>query len=293
MPGAPSVTSVNTTEQNTFRPRPSTILAAAVLTLTATVTTGVVSASAHGLGSPSATDFAAPDQVSELEFPTTISHRGGSDVYPEESMEGFTASAKDGFLPEMDIQFLEDGTPVLIHDDTADRTLNGASGPIRDLSREEWDAATIKHPQGGEPAQTVTLDEALDELGGKVVMVPEIKPGATSAEVDQVLDVFDERGLKDSLIVQSFDFEAAKTIAERGYTSLYLSGATLPKESFDEIAAAGIEWVGPSKNLPTRDLRKLDKAGFHVAPYTLGTAKDGHRLPGWIDGYFTDDAWTN
>ncbi len=208
-------------------------------------------------------------------------------------MEGLTASAKDGFLPEMDIQFLEDGTPVLIHDDTADRTLNGASGPIRDLSREEWDAATIKHPQGGEPAETVTLDEALDELGGEVVMVPEIKPGATSAEVDQVLDVFDERGFKDSLIVQSFDFEAAETIAERGYTSLYLMGSTLPTESFDEISDAGIEWVGPSKNLPTRDLRKLDKAGFHVAPYTLATAKDGHRLPGWIDGYFTDDAWTN
>ena len=282
-----------TTEQNKVRPRPSTILAAAVLTLTATLGPGVVAASAHSLGSSSENDYAAPHQVSELEFPTTISHRGGSDVYPEESMEGFTASAKDGFLPEMDIQFLNDGTPVLIHDDTADRTLNGASGPIRNLSREEWDAATIKHPQGGEPAQTVTLDEALDELGGEVVMVPEIKPGATSAEVDQVLDVFDERGLADSLIVQSFDFEAAKTIAERGYTSLYLSGATLPQESFDEIAAAGIEWVGPSKNLPTRDLRKLDKAGFHVAPYTLGTAKDGHRLPGWIDGYFTDDAWTN
>ena len=194
-------------------------------------------------------------------------------------MEGFTASVKDGFLPEMDIQFLEDGTPVLIHDDTADRTLNGVSGPIRDLSLEEWDAATIKHPQGGEPAQTVTLDEALDELGGKVVMVPEIKPGATSAEVNQVLDVFDERGLKDSLIVQSFDFEAAKTIAERGYTSLYLSGATLPKESFDEIAAAGIEWVGPSKNLPTRDLRKLDKAGFHVAPYTCPKQRTGTACP--------------
>ncbi|MBU5899840.1 hypothetical protein JVW24_22255, partial [Vibrio cholerae O1] len=37
--------------------------------------------------------------------------RGGALVYPEESMEGFTASARDGFLPEMDIQFLRDGTP--------------------------------------------------------------------------------------------------------------------------------------------------------------------------------------
>ena len=282
---------MNTTEQNTFRPRPSTILAAAVLTLTATVTTGVVSASAHGLGSPSATDFAAPDQVSELEFPTTISHRGGSDVYPEESMEGFTASAKDGFLPEMDIQFLEDGTPVLIHDDTADRTLNGASGAIRDLSREEWDAATIKHPQGGEPAQTVTLDEALDELGGKVVMVPEIKPGATSAEVDQVLDVFDKRGLKDSLIVQSFDFEAAKTIAERGYTSLYLLGATLPKESFDETAAArASSGSGREESADQGPARNSTRQVSTSLPTLLGMAKDGHRLPGWIDGYFTDDA---
>ncbi|WP_262778357.1 hypothetical protein [Brevibacterium permense] len=37
---------------------------------------------------------------------------------------------------------------------------------------------------------------------------------------------------------------------------------------------------------------EVDKAGFHVAPYTLETAKDGQRLPGFIDGYFTDGAWT-
>lgn len=283
---------MTTIEQKSSRPRTASVLSAAALSLAVIAGTAAAPADlAHGTPGPAHPK--TPDQVSEIEFPTTISHRGGADVYPEESMEGFTASAKDGFLPEMDIQFLEDGTPVLIHDDTADRTLNGVSGPIRDLSLEEWDSATIKHPQGGEPAETVTLDEALDELGGEVVMVPEIKPGATSEEVDQVLDVFDERGLTDSLIVQSFDFEAAKTIAQRGYTSFYLTGSTLPTQSFDEIADAGIEWVGPSKNLPTRDLRKLDKAGFHVAPYTLGTAKDGHRLPGWIDGYFTDDAWTN
>ncbi|MGO2809869.1 MAG: glycerophosphodiester phosphodiesterase [Brevibacterium aurantiacum] len=286
------MTSINS---KMFRPRPASIVSAAALSIAVIAGTAAAPASAS-LGpisaGPAHPSPAAPDLVSDLTYPTTISHRGGAAVYPEESMEGFTASVKDGFLPEMDIQFLEDGTPVLIHDDTADRTLNGVSGPIRDLSLEEWNSATIKSPTGGKEAATVTLAEALDELGGEVVIVPEIKPGATSAEVDQVLDEFDERGLSDSLIVQSFDFEAAKTIAKRGYTSLYLMGATLPKQSFDEISDAGIEWVGPSKNLPTRDLRKLDKAGFHVAPYTLKTSKDGHRLPGWIDGYFTDDAWT-
>lgn len=207
-------------------------------------------------------------------------------------MEGFTASAKDGYLPEMDIQFLSDGTPVLIHDDTADRTLNGVSGKIRDLSLKEWNSATIKHPQGGPEAETVTLDEALDELGGKVVMVPEIKPGATSAEVDQVLDEFDERGLKDSLIVQSFDFDAASTIAERGYTSLYLFGKTLPAESTADITAAGIDWVGPHAKLPNHDLEALIDTDLHVAPYGVTTSADAADLPAGYSGYFTDDPWT-
>jgi glycerophosphoryl diester phosphodiesterase len=306
---------VRTQNANSTPIRPLTIISAGVLTVSATFGAGLAPAAAAGLGSAdsissasdtpglgsagdapglgSPSDYTAPDKVADIEFPTTISHRGGANVYPEESMEGFTASAKDGFLPEMDIQFLEDGTPVLIHDDIADRTLNGVTGPIRDLSREEWDSATIKHPAGGEEAATVTLDELLDEMGGEVVLVPEIKPGATPEEVDRVLDEFDERGLKDSLVVQSFDFDAAKTIADRGYTSLYLMGSTMPKESPAEIKDAGIEWVGPSKNLPTNKMRELDKAGFHVAPYTLETAKDGQRLPGFIDGYFTDDAWTD
>ncbi|WP_350269484.1 glycerophosphodiester phosphodiesterase [Brevibacterium sp. CBA3109] len=233
-----------------------------------------------------------PDRVSQLELPVTISHRGGADVYPEESMEGFTTSARDGFLPEMDIQFLADGTPVLIHDDTVDRTLDGVSGEVSDLSLEEWDSAKIKHPTGGPTAETVTLNEALDELGGKVVMVPEIKPEATSAEVDQVLDEFDERGLEDSLIVQSFDFATAKSIAERGYTSLYLFGTMLPSESAAQIAGAGIEWVGPSAKLPNSDLRTLIEAGLHVAPYTMASAEDGRQLPHGIGGFFTDDPWT-
>ncbi|MGO2016829.1 glycerophosphodiester phosphodiesterase [Brevibacterium aurantiacum] len=259
--------------------------------LSLTSLTGCISGSYPD--SADAGTVSTPSRVSDLTYPITISHRGGADVYPEESMEGFTASAKDGFLPEMDIQFLSYGTPVLIHDDTADRTLNGASGKIRDLTLDEWDSATIKNPTGGPEAESVTLDELLDELGGDVVMVPEIKPGATSAEVNQVLDEFDERGLTDSLIVQSFDFEAAKTIAARGYSSLYLTEATLPKESTNEITDAGIEWVGPSFKLPNQDLRTLINAGLKVVPYTMPTAGDGHRLPHGVAGFFTNDAWTN
>src|SRR5699024_11702799 len=92
---------------------------------------------------------------------------------------------------------------------------------------------------------------------------------APAAEVDRVLDEFDERGLADSLIVQSFDFSAAQTIADRGYTSLYLTGASLPSESTEEISEAGIESVGPSTKLPMHHLRTPIRAGFEDEPYTL------------------------
>ena len=101
-----SVADVNTQRETSTRTRPYTILATAVLAASATFGAGLAPAAAAGeapgLGSPSS--FTAPDKVDDIEFPTTISHRGGADVYPEESMEGFTASAKGGFLPEMDIQ---------------------------------------------------------------------------------------------------------------------------------------------------------------------------------------------
>ncbi|GAA1617590.1 hypothetical protein GCM10009700_02490 [Brevibacterium sanguinis] len=269
-------------------------LTAAATMFTLVAAAGCATSAPETAADPGPTGDAATSDtasVADLSSPVTISHRGGALVYPEESMEGFTASARDGFLPEMDIQFLSDGTPVLIHDDTADRTLNGATGPIRDLTLEQWDAATIANPTGGAPAETVTLTELLDELGGEVVLVPEIKPGATSAEVDSVLDEFTDRGLTASLIVQSFDFDTAVTVADRGFTSLYLFDGALPDQSPEQIAKAGITWVGPNKSLPADDVAALAGAGLQVAPYGLKSAEDVAALPDGVAGWFTDDPW--
>lgn len=224
--------------------------------------------------------------------PIVISHRGGAAVYPEESMEGFRASVDSGFLPEMDIQFIADGTPVLIHDDTADRTLTGVTGPVDEISLEQWNSATIKPPAGGDPAKTVTLEDLLDELGGKTVMVPEIKPGASDAEVDRVLTEFEKRNLKNSLIVQSFDWGTATEIADRGFNSLYLMGKDLQAQSPKEIKEAGIRWVGPSKMMPASVSSELADAGLKVIPYTYESSTAASSLLSEAIGYFTDDPWS-
>lgn len=62
-----------------------------------------------------------------------IAHRGGT---PENTLEAFRFSKQYGAAGvEVDLTFTKDGHPVLLHDDTVDRTSNG-SGRVEDLTLE-------------------------------------------------------------------------------------------------------------------------------------------------------------
>ena len=125
-------------------------------------------------------DAPRPDLISELAAPAVIAHRGGGAlVYPEQGLRGMIAAVDGGFLPEMDIQFLSDGTPVLCHDSTVDRTMTGVTG-----------APSVAHSQrsGGTRAsgQSMKVEETTDlspspppSIGsaGRVVLVAEVTPG--------------------------------------------------------------------------------------------------------------------
>ena len=66
--------------------------------------------------------------------PAVQAHRGGSFVdgratYAEATMPAFRAAAKRGDVLEFDIQMSADGVPVVMHDDTLDRT-TVCTGPV-------------------------------------------------------------------------------------------------------------------------------------------------------------------
>ena len=66
-----------------------------------------------------------------------ISHRGYSSLRPENTISSFDYSLEKGFpYIEFDIHITLDGVPVVMHDETVDRTTNG-SGQIRDLTLNE------------------------------------------------------------------------------------------------------------------------------------------------------------
>ena len=61
-----------------------------------------------------------------------ISHRGG---YPENTLSGIRLAKKRGYKAvEVDLEFTKDGYPILLHDPSVNRTSDGSTGNIRDLT---------------------------------------------------------------------------------------------------------------------------------------------------------------
>jgi glycerophosphoryl diester phosphodiesterase len=62
-----------------------------------------------------------------LPLPRWIAHRGGGSLAPENTLAGIRVAARLGYRAvEFDVMLSGDGTPVLIHDETLERTTNGA-----------------------------------------------------------------------------------------------------------------------------------------------------------------------
>ncbi|XP_053412231.1 glycerophosphodiester phosphodiesterase 1 isoform X2 [Nycticebus coucang] len=68
---------------------------------------------------------------------SAIAHRGGSHDAPENTLAAIRQAAKNGATGvELDIEFTSDGVPVLMHDNTVDRTTDG-TGRLCDLTFEQ------------------------------------------------------------------------------------------------------------------------------------------------------------
>ena len=107
-------------------------------------------------------------------LPRWFAHRGGGSLAPENTLAGIRLAARLGYKAvEFDVMLSGDGTPVLIHDETLERTTNGV-GRVCDTS----DAVLFSLNAGhGEPiprfAEAAALCRELDLL-----VNVEIKPTA-------------------------------------------------------------------------------------------------------------------
>ncbi len=110
----------------------------------------------------------------QLPLPRWFAHRGGGSLAPENTLAGIRLAARLGYKAvEFDVMLSGDGTPVLIHDETLERTTNGVGrvGETPDAKLFALDAGQ------GESIPRFTEAAALCRELGLLANV-EIKPSA-------------------------------------------------------------------------------------------------------------------
>lgn len=150
-----------------------------------------------------------------------IGHRGASAYHPENTMAAFRAANEMGAeMIELDLTLSKDGIPVVIHDETLDRTTTG-KGLVSDYTLEELqqlDAGSwFSEKHSGEPIPT--LEEVLEFAKGKISINIEIKPEAVADEAwggveEKAWNLVKKYEMEDYILFSSFDYRAIAHLKE-------------------------------------------------------------------------------
>ena len=130
-----------------------------------------------------------------------IGHRGAAGHAPENTLKSFNKAVELGAdMVELDVHLCATGAPVVIHDDTVDRTTDG-SGRVRDLSLDE-----LKALDAGDGERVPTLVEVINEMSGRAALNVELKGLGCVDRVHEVISDAVDDGLvsHDGLLVTSF-----------------------------------------------------------------------------------------
>jgi glycerophosphoryl diester phosphodiesterase len=207
-----------------------------------------------------------------------VAHRGASALAPENTLAAFRLALENGApAVECDVHLCADGVPVVIHDDTVDRTTDGtgkvAALPLERLRR--LDAGSWHGPAfAGEGIPT--LDEALAVCAGKARLFVEIKMGAGAPLVEATLEAI-ARAPRTAVAVISFGPEEVRQVAQRRPDlplGFLVSAAHVARHGVPSLVQAtadlGAGFVAPHHGAATPALLEAAHgAGLPVSAWTV------------------------
>ncbi|MBQ8642764.1 MAG: hypothetical protein IJ480_11180 [Clostridia bacterium] len=190
------------------------------------------------------------------DFIPMLGHRGICARYPENTIVSFEAAIQLGCdLIEFDINITKDGIPVVIHDNTIDRTCIGHTGAVRDYTLAElknFDFSTPKYADRFSAVTIPTLREVLECGAVKDTLCYNIEIKDYTEEcVDKTIALVREFGIAERTVIASFS-TAVLLYTQRTYPEMRTQGfpprimPDAPMEMYDRMYGIGIPvtWDG-------------------------------------------------
>lgn len=212
-----------------------------------------------------------------------VGHRGACGYAPENTLRSFAKAIELGCdRAELDVHVSLDQVPVVIHDDTVERTTNG-KGLVSSLT-----VSQLKALDAREGEKIPTLCEVMDLCRKKIGLQIELKGKASPPLVADLVQK--DWGL-DGLVITSFDLSLLTQFAAL-LPAVPLG--LLNKDGRCDMIATGQEnrhaWICPRFDIVTSDLvTKAHDKGLRVYAYHVNKSELARALFGWgTDAIGTD-----
>lgn len=231
-------------------------------------------------------------------YPRVIAHRCGGALAPENTLAGLAIAAQLGCRGvEFDVMLSAGATPWLIHDESLERTSNGAGHVCAstDTALAALDAGAWHHPAfAGE--HLPTLLEALSACRALGLAANiEIKPATGfEAETGRVVSRFVRdfyAGMPEKPLLSSFSEDAlCAARLEAPLQPLALLVDEIPLDWQNRCAQLGVMAIHTNSTfLNSEQARAIKAAGYALAVYTENDPLRAAELFGWgVDSVITD-----
>ncbi|WP_406202570.1 glycerophosphodiester phosphodiesterase family protein [Streptomyces sp. NBC_01017] len=169
-------------------------------------------------------------------------HRGGAGEAPENTLAALRGAMPWADVLDLDSQVIGDGTPVLMHDSTVDRTTK-AAGNVSLYNAAQW-GLIRSDPSAWFAASTPdlplhTVEQILDDLGGRRVMTVEAK---NAAGVTALANMIKARRLERSVLINTNDPTVIPTIKTAGCLAhLWRSASQMATDNAATIKGSGAD----------------------------------------------------
>ncbi|MEI2414673.1 glycerophosphodiester phosphodiesterase [Orrella sp. JC864] len=232
-------------------------------------------------------------------YPPLIAHRGGGVLAPENTLAGLRAGRAHGYdMAEYDAKLSLDRVPLLMHDDTVDRTTDGTGAAAQKTYAEmaALDAGSWHSPPyAGEPVPALRAVARYTLANGMASNV-EIKPcpgreAQTGTLVAQAVRELWREAARAPLL-SSFS-ETALAAAARAAPELpraLLLEAALPHDWLERLRRHGCIALNMNERHITAEIaERVRAAGFRLGAWTVNDPARAALLRDWgVDSLITD-----
>jgi glycerophosphoryl diester phosphodiesterase len=210
-----------------------------------------------------------------------IAHRGASGEYPENTRLAFVKAIEvRADMIELDCQMTRDGHIVIFHDESLMRTA-GVRGTVKNRTLEQLKRLDVgqwkNRSHRGE--RILTLEEALEIIGGKADLCLEIKsyPGSAPGIELKILFTLSHYNYLDRTILSSFDYRCLARVRDLApETSIgVIFGSSVKENPFDAVKNLRAASIYVQKELASRNfLEQAWQEGLDVHVWTVNALRD-------------------